>query len=140
MTHIVEAEEFRLLDSDGRLRARLGLDGSACVSLSLHTAQGTIQVRLHTDDQGHSALQIQDTAGGSPRVDISVDAIGCHVLLASPAKQQSYLFLKDTGATGLVLTDASGVRRAQFMLSPEGRAEVSVWGAAETTGEGSGST
>jgi hypothetical protein len=60
--------------------------------------------------------------------------------LASPAKQQSHLFLNDTGATGLVLTDALGVRRAQFMLSPEGRAEVSVWGAAEATGEGSGST
>jgi hypothetical protein len=140
MSRIVEAEEFRLLDADGRLRARLGLDGASCVSLSLHTAQGSLQVRLHTDDQGRSALQIQDTAGGSPRVDISVDAIGCHVLLASPAKQQSYLFLKDTGATGLVLSDAVGERRAQFTLSPEGRAEVSVWGAAGLSGPGSGST
>ncbi len=140
MSHIVEAEEFRLLDADGRLRARLGLDGASCVSLSLHTAQGTLQVRLHTDDQGRSALQIQDTAGGPPRVDISVDAIGCHVLLGSPAKQQSYLFLKDTGATGLVLTDAAGERRAQFTLSPEGKAEVSVWGAAGLSGPGSGST
>jgi hypothetical protein len=140
MTNIVEAEEFRLLDSNGRLRARLGLDGVSGVSLSLHTAQGTLQVRLHTDDQGCSAIQIHDAEGGSPRVDIRVDAIGCHVLLASPAKQQSYLFLKGTGATGLVLTDAVGARRAQFMLSPEGRADVSLWGTAGTNGEGSGST
>jgi hypothetical protein len=140
MSRIVEAEEFRLLDADGRLRARLGLDGASCVSLSLYTAQGTLQVRLHTDDQGRSALQIQDTAGGSPRVDISVDAIGCHVLLANPARQQSYLFLKDTGATGLVLSNAAGERRAQFILSPEGRAEVSVWGAAGPKGAESGST
>jgi hypothetical protein len=73
-------------------------------------------------------------------VDISVDAIGCHVLLASPAKQQSYLFLKGTGATGLVLTDVVGTRRAQFMLSPEGRADMSLWGPAGTAGEGSGPT
>jgi hypothetical protein len=138
MTKIVEAEEFRLIDSSGRLRARLGLDDSS-VSLSLHTAQGTLQVRLHTDDQGCSALQIHDAAGGSPRMDISVDARGCHVLLASPAKQQSYFFLKNTGATGLVLTDAVGARRAQFMLSPEGRADVSFWGTTGTAGEGSGS-
>ena len=83
-------------------------------------------------------MQIHDKEGASPRVDISVDAIGCHVLLASPAKQQSYLFLKDTGATGLVLTDAEGTRRAQFMLSPEGRAEVSVWGTAAKSVEGGG--
>ncbi len=138
MTHIVEAEEFRLLDSKGTLRARLGLEGASCVSLSLHTAQGTLQVRLHTDDQGCSAIQIHD-GEGPPRVDISVDPIGCHVLLASPAKQQSYLFLKGTGATGLVLTDAVGARRAQFMLSPEGRADVSFWGAAGPAGDGSGS-
>ena len=138
MTRIVEAEEFRLVDSEGRLRARLGLDAGSCVSLSLHTAQGTLEVRLHTDDQGCSAVQIHDKEGASPRVDISVDAIGCHVLLASPAKQQSYLFLKDTGATGLVLTDAEGTRRAQFMLSPEGRAEVSVWGTAAKCVEGGG--
>jgi hypothetical protein len=140
MTHSVEAEEFRLVDSEGRLRARLGLDGDSCVSLSLHTAKGTLQVRLHTDDRGSSAVQILDTDGGSPRVDISVDPIGCHVLLASPGKQQSYLFLKATGATGLVLTDAAGERRAQFMLSPEGRTEIGVGGATGTTGERRGST
>jgi len=140
VTNIVEAEEFRLLDSEGRLRARLGVDGASCVSLSLHTAQGSLQVRLHTDDKGYSALQIHDPGGGSPRVDISVDSIGCHVLLASPAKQQSYLFLKGTGATGLVLTDALGERRAQFMVSPDGRAEVSVWGEPRASGEARGST
>ena len=117
MTRIVEAEEFRLLDSEGRLRARLGFDGASSVSLQIH-----------------------DIAGGAPRVDISVDAIGCHVLLANPARQQTYLFLKDSGATGLVLTDVVHERRAHFMLSPDGRVEVSVAGTAGATGSGSGTT
>jgi hypothetical protein len=136
VTNTVEAEEFRLLDSGGRLRARLGLDGDS-VSLSLNGAQGTLQVRLQTDSQGNSALQIQDADGSSPRVDIRVDPLGCHVLLAGSGRQQSYLFLKNIGASGLVLTDAAGERRAQFMLSPDGGVEARVWGAAGTTAAGS---
>ncbi len=138
MTNTVEAEEFRLLDSGGRLRARLGLDGDS-VSLSLNGAQGSLQVRLQADNQGNSALLIQDADGRSPKVDISVDPLGCHVLLAGSDKQQSYLFLKNTGASGLVLTDAAGERRAQLMLSPDGAVEARVWGAAGTSAAGSGS-
>jgi hypothetical protein len=114
MTNTVEAEEFRLVDSKGQLRARLGMDGDS-VSLSLHGAQGILQV------------------------DIRVDPLGCHVLLAGLTKQQSYLFLKNTGASGLVLTNAAGARQAHLTLSPEGRADLRVEKATGTTGGDSGS-
>ncbi len=127
-----------MLDSKGQLRARLGMNGDT-VSLSLHAAQGTLQLRLQTDDQGHSALQIQDAGGRFTKIDIRVDPLGCHVLLAGPTRQQSYLFLKDTGASGLVLTDAAGARRAQVMLSAEGSSEVSLWDAAGKPGAASAS-
>jgi hypothetical protein len=113
MTNTVEAEEFRLLDSKGQLRARLGMDGDS-VSLSLHGGQVS-------------------------KIDIRVDPLGCHVLLAGLTKQQSYLFLKNTGASGLVLTNAAGARQAHLTLSPEGRADLRVEKATGTTGGDSGS-
>jgi hypothetical protein len=78
--------------------------------------------------------------GQVSKIDIRVDPLGCHVLLAGPAQQQSYLFLKNTGASGLVLTNAAGERLAHLMLSPEGRADLHVGNASGTTRGGGAST
>jgi hypothetical protein len=127
MTKTIEAEEFRLVDARGNLRARLGFDGERA-SFEFRTPLGRIILQLTTSDTD-TALQMYEESSEAPRIELSIDAQGSHVHLATGESQESYLFLKRSGATGLVLTDSMGRRKTECVVSPEGAAGVSIWDA-----------
>jgi hypothetical protein len=74
-----------------------------------------------------AAVRIYDESSNKPRIELSIDALGSHVHFAGGESQQSYLFLKKTGVTGVVLTDSKGTRKAEVLVSPEGNANIAVW-------------
>lgn len=127
--HIVlKAHEFQLLDANGQQQARLGAtaNGVALTMGSSGSSGSGPQLWLGVDAGGDAALQLFDRDTGAKRVEISLDAKGTHVFLAGEGGQQSYLFLKNGGPTGVVLTDQTGKRRAQVMVDAAGKPDIST--------------
>lgn len=122
---IITANEFQLVDSAGKVRASLSATDEG-VSLTMTGSQEKAHLKLMVDEAGMSFLKLYDASSTDPRVDISVDDKGTHLFLAGEGKQQSYLFLKKGGASGVVLIDREGQRRAQLMLSADGKPEVTI--------------
>lgn len=91
--NVITANEIQLVDSKGRRSAVLAVD-----------------------DLGFSALKLYDPSTQIVKVEISLDDKGSHCWMAGENKQQSYIFLKKTGASGLVLIDRDGVRRLEAMI------------------------
>jgi hypothetical protein len=74
--------------------------------------EGNSQLKITSSDAGLSVISMYDKAGGE-KIGISLDDKGTHVHLAGTGKQESYLFLKNSGASELVLTDSNGNRRLE---------------------------
>ncbi|MGO8994004.1 MAG: hypothetical protein ACLQVI_11795 [Polyangiaceae bacterium] len=93
------------------------------------------------DGTGHSSFQAEVDAKGWPRVLLSaadpskptavveVDDKGTHVLFASPTKEESYLFQKDDGTSGVVLGNKDGRHRGEMKLSADGSVGMTLFGA-----------
>jgi hypothetical protein len=126
MPKTIEAEEFRLVDSRGNLRARLGIQDEQTI-LELRTVTGHLALKVGAGPEGIAAIRIYDESSNKPRIELSIDAQGSHMHFAGGESQQSYLFLKKTGATGVVLTDSKGTRKAEVLVSAEGNASIAVW-------------
>ncbi|MFC5520780.1 hypothetical protein [Polaromonas jejuensis] len=122
---VVKAHEIQLLDDSGQEQARLGATGNG-VALTMGRAGSGPQLWLGADAGGDAALRLFDRDTGAKRVEISLDAKGTHVFLAGEGGQQSYLFLKNGGPTGVVLTDQAGKRRAQIMVDAAGKPDIST--------------
>ena len=122
---VVKAHEFQLLDANGQPQARLGATANG-VALTMGSSGSGPQLWLGVDAGGDAALQLFDRDTGAKRVEISLDAKGTHVFLAGEGGQQSYLFLKNDGPTGVVLTDQAGKRRAQVMVDAAGKPDIST--------------
>ncbi|AKU97950.1 hypothetical protein AKJ09_04614 [Labilithrix luteola] len=95
--------ELALLDERGRERMRAALDGAARPSVTLAGPEG------------------------EPRVVIEVDVKGSHVLLRGPAKQESYLFQRTDGTSGVVLVGPNGAHRGEIKLTKEGVVDVTLF-------------
>lgn len=133
----LEAGAFRLVDELGRVRARLGLDGAA-PSLVLYDEQQRPRLQLSVAVGGSPRVQLFDGVNAQPQLAIEGDAAGSHVLLAGAGQQKTYLFLKSTGASGLVMINAAGARQAECVLTPEGLSSWSLWHADGTLSSSGG--
>lgn len=123
---IVTANEFQLVDASGRLRASLTASADG-VSLSMAGTEGKTHIKLMVDSAGLSFLKLFDSSSEEAKVDISLDDKGTHLFLAGDGKQQSYLFLKKGGASGVVLVDREGTRRAQLLLNADGEPNATLY-------------
>lgn len=56
-------DAFALVDADGRVRARLGLDADGAVSLDLADVDGMVRATLTVEPGGSAALKLADRAG-----------------------------------------------------------------------------
>lgn len=126
MTQALDVHQLRLLDEHGQVRATLGMDGEA-VGLKFHNPAGAVTLKLTSEGSGFSALQLLDPASQTRRIEVSRDDKGTHFMLVGEQKQLGYLFLKNSGATGVVLIDASGARKVEVLLDPDGAAHASLW-------------
>jgi len=121
---IITANGFQLVDSSGKVRALLTATENG-VNLSFSDKTGKPQLKLATED-GLSEFTMYDETG-KEKVGISLDDKGTHVHLAGAGKQETYLFLKNSGASGLVLTYTEGNRRIEAKLGPDGEPKVTIF-------------
>ena len=130
---IVTATEFRLADGD-RTRASLAMTDGA-PGFTLFDTQGRTKLRSALDAQGRPSVSLfSDTSDPSkPAAVIEVDEKGAHVLFHGAGNQQSYLFQKLDGTSGIVLTDSTGAHRSEIKLAPDGAIDLSLMDAAGKT-------
>jgi hypothetical protein len=64
---------------------------------------------------------------GVEKIGISLDDKGTHVHLAGTGKQESYLFQKNSGDSGLVLTDSNGNRRLEAKVGPDAEPNITIY-------------
>ena len=122
---IIIANEFRLQDQNGQLRALLSGTEKG-TNFSLMNGEKQEVVKLSVDSTGFSSLTFFDSSA-KERIQLSLDDKGMHIHLAGEGKQESYIFLKTNAASGFVLTDVNGNRRFQATIGPDSNPQVTVF-------------
>jgi hypothetical protein len=123
---VLAAHEFQLIDSNGNIRVLLTTSDNGVVDLTFTTTKGKGLLKLSTSDDGLSSVNMYDDSG-KEKVGIAVDDKGTHVHLAGEDKQESYLFLKNSGASGIVLTDRQGNRRLEAKVGPDAEPAITIY-------------
>jgi len=126
---IVIANEFRLTDQNGTLKALL----SAGEQETIFSLKGDNQkdvIKLSVGSAGFSSLTFFDPAD-KERIQLGIDDHGIHIHLAGDGKQQSYIFLKSNAASGFVLTDVEGNRRVEAFIGPDSKPHVTIFPSGE---------
>ena len=122
----ISGTSFSLVDAAGRIRAKLSVvDGAP--ALVLLDEQNQTRLRVGLSAQGLPHVFLLGIPDAEPTLKIECDPLGGHVLLNNGGKQQSYLFLKNTGASGLVLFGANGQRQAELLVDPAGSPRWTLW-------------
>jgi hypothetical protein len=102
----VAAEEFVLVDAEGKARGTLALGASGTPALALCDARGRVRA------------EIRLAANGAPSV----------VLYDSGRRRRVEVALRADGAAGLGLYDEAGEGRAELVVSPSGAPALSLFG------------
>lgn len=92
----------------------------------LNDAEGKTKISISAGDNGQSAIRFYNDKG-QEKIEISLDDQGTHIHLSGLDRQETYLFQKNSGATGLVLTDAAGERRLEVTVGPDSAPQVRVF-------------
>jgi hypothetical protein len=92
VSEALEARQFVLRDSSGKVRAALGASPDGAVGLSLHDASGRTRVSLDVEDSGSPGLDLYDQDG----------------------KRRALLALGQEGTPGVGLYDAGGKLRTSL--------------------------
>jgi hypothetical protein len=120
------ATSFSLTDAAGRVYAKLSLvDGAP--AFVLFDEQNRARLRVGLTAAGLPHLYLHGVPNAEPTLKIECDPLGGHVLLNNGGAQQSYLFLKNTGASGLVLFGANGQRQAELLIDPAAAPRWTLW-------------
>jgi hypothetical protein len=122
---IITANEFRLTELSGKVRATLTATDNGA-GFTFANEEGNSQLSITSSDAGFSSIRIYDKAGVE-KIGISLDDKGTHVHLAGTGKQESYLFLKNSGASGLVLTDSNGNRRLEAKVCTDAEPDITIY-------------
>ncbi len=94
---VLTAQEFRLVDKTGAMRATLQTQDDGSPGLALYDKTGKVRVTLHVQTDGTSLLSFQDAQGKS-RVELEQNSDG-------------------TG--GLTLTNGKGTGGAALLIAPD---------------------
>jgi hypothetical protein len=122
---IITANEFRLTDLKAKVRVVLTATENGA-RFTFADEEGNSQLKITSSDTGLSVISMYDKTGVE-KIGISLDDKGTHVHLAGIGKQESYLFLKNSGASGLVLTDSNGNRRLEAKVGPDAEPDITIY-------------
>jgi hypothetical protein len=115
----VVAQEIRIVDEQGRLRMALSAkSGSPTIELLNADSRSSLMIAL--DDSGRPSLRLRNPNANGPVSAIEIDANGAHVKFDRPGGASSYLFLNNSGGSGVVLVDSKGVRRLEALVAADG--------------------
>lgn len=119
----ITTQELRIVDAQGHPRMILSAkDGRPVIMLLGSDAKQAASIAL--DAQDHPSIRLANPDASGAVAAIEVDDKGAHVKFDRPGGASSYLFLNDAGASGVVLIDGKGVRRASAILSADGMLAV----------------
>jgi len=122
---IITANEFHLTDLKGKVRVVLTATENGA-GFTFANEEGNSQLKIASSDDGLSVISMYDKAGVE-KIGISLDDKGTHVHMTGTGKQESYLFLKNSGASGLVLTDSDGNRRLEAKVGPDAEPDITIY-------------
>lgn len=104
---VVRAQRFEVVDSAGRLRARLGTKEDGSPSLILLDANGKGRALFAVSSDGSSLLTLND-ATMAPMLSLSTRADMPSVSLAVAGQTKAMLAVKATGAPSMTLHGSNG--------------------------------
>jgi hypothetical protein len=115
----IEAKEFRVVDDDGRLRARLGVEPDGGIWLSLADNQGSARMWTGVTTDGTAMVSLRDRMG-KPRLFIQADDEQSMISLRD-AFERGRLYVQVSENQPLInLSDAQGRGRLFLNVGDEG--------------------
>ncbi|HEX9892506.1 MAG TPA: hypothetical protein VGA78_01225, partial [Gemmatimonadales bacterium] len=124
---VVEAKEFLLRDSEGRVRGAWGSDQDGAIRLVLQGDQSNTSIKLNLLADGSSGLTFTDSAG-TPRLVVALlpDNTVNLVLGDQRGVARTVLGLNPNGGSTLVFADQGGTTRTGIGVDNRGRSMLSV--------------
>ncbi len=126
---VVTANEFRLVDEAGTLRASLNFDESGTVGLQILDGDEVAQIQLFVSDaQGVAGISLADERGVG-RLDLFIGDQGepAVLLFDQRATIRSRYALNAIGVPGLFLHDIGGAERSIFGQSDDGSGSIAMF-------------
>jgi hypothetical protein len=124
---VVEAREFLLRDSEGRVRGAWGSDQDGAIRFVLQGDQSNTSIKLNLLADGSSGLTFTDSAG-TPRLVVALlpDNTVNLVLGDQRGVARTVLGLNPNGGSTLVFADQGGTTRTGIGVDNRGRSMLSV--------------
>lgn len=101
---VLTAQEFRLVDKDGKTRAALAVKADGSPGLLLYDGDGKVRAALRVRSDGSAALSLHDPDGSN----------------------RAALDTQSNGSASLTLTNKSGKGGVGLAVLPDGKAGISV--------------
>ena len=115
----IVTNEIRLVDSSGKTRLLLTTQSGA-PTIQLLRPDGAVGLAASLDEAGRGSVSIHNSDPSGPSVALEVDDKGSHVKFDRPGKASAYVFLNNSGQSGLVFLDATGKRRFNIQVHANG--------------------
>ena len=123
----IVTQHLEIVDSAGRPRLVLSARSVApYVRLLQVDGRTSAELTLAGD---YPVVKLENPGPTGPTAALEVDDKGAHVKFDGPGKASSYLFLNNSGGSGVVLIDRNGVRRLDVMVGADGEPKVERFGA-----------
>jgi len=124
---LVVAQEIRIVDEQGHTRLTLSAKGGT-PRIKLLRSDGELGGEVSLDADGHPAIKLANADSNGPSATLEIDDKGAHVKFDGQGGASSYLFLNNSGGSGIVLFDARGIRRLNAVVAPDGTAKIERFG------------
>jgi hypothetical protein len=113
---VLTAQEFRLVDKDGKPRAKIGVGETGGSSVTLMDGEGKVRAQLTVQSDGSAALVLQDKAE-KPRAVLNAVSEGSAGLALFDKGNQSRAVLNARADSGSTLPSGDSVLR---ITAPDG--------------------
>jgi hypothetical protein len=115
----IVTQEIHIVSSEGDLRILLSA-ASGKPFIRLMQPSGKAALELALDEADRPAVQLFNPNPAAPTATLQIDDKGAHVKFDRAGGASSYVFLNNAGASGIVLSDAQGVRQLEAVVAPDG--------------------
>jgi hypothetical protein len=124
----IVTRELSIVDATGVPRIVLSA-GTDQPVIRMLRPDGKAALTLTLDPAGRPSVTLENPQEAGPKAAVEVDDKGAHVKFDRPGGASSYVFLNNSGGSGLVLIDPKGVRRLSATVAADGSATIERLGA-----------
>jgi hypothetical protein len=123
----VIATEIKIVDSQGRPRITMSANSDSPMIRFLQL-DGSTSLEILLDSAGRPTVKLANPDLKGPVASLAIDDKGTHVKFDRPGGASSYLFLNNSGESGIVFVDGNGVRRLNVLVGPGNDARIERFG------------